>query len=87
MTKPDKDRVKDIIWNWCYWSWDMPPDPAQVYYYTECPALSGNMTEQEARELGLTIKGPKDRNDLFNPPAPAPVTLLTAEEYAHVRGL
>lgn len=37
MTKPDKDRVKDLLSNWRRWARDDPPNPAEVHYYTISP--------------------------------------------------
>lgn len=39
--KPDNDRVMNLLNNWRVWSLDMPPDPAEVPYYTVCPDFAG----------------------------------------------
>lgn len=81
---PSKERVKAILINWRLWAWDCPPDPAEVYYYTESPVFSGAMTIREVNDLGLRIIGLMDTpNDLYNPPPVAPVTTMTSEEYAN----
>ena len=35
--KPDKNRVKDLLENWRHWGRDLPPDSAEIHYYTISP--------------------------------------------------
>jgi DNA-directed RNA polymerase specialized sigma24 family protein len=37
--KPDKDRVKDLLANWRHYARDLPPDSAEIHYYTVSPAF------------------------------------------------
>ena len=42
---PDKQRVRDLLFNWRNWAKDCPLDPAQIFYYTVSPMFRDVMPQ------------------------------------------
>ena len=42
---PDKQRVRDLLFNWRNWAKDCPLDPAEVDYYTVSPMFRDIMPQ------------------------------------------
>ena len=79
----DKERTKDLLHHWVKWS-VCAPDPAEVFYYNECPFLDNRENENgDSKILNLY----RDGTSLWRPweHRVAPIKRMTAEEYYAIR--